>query len=201
MNRLHIQNISFAIEKRILFQNFDCIINEGNCLWVQGENGSGKSTLLRLIANLIELQEGAVYWQEQRLNKFSSADLIHYQAHCNGLRSGLTVAENLFYYCLINEIDTNKIPELLLRLKLNSLEQKFVKSLSAGQKKRLSLARLFLKPKKIWLLDEPFNALDDAMQNYLALQIQAHLNQKGLVILTSHQHFPVTFSYERVQLS
>ena len=166
-----------------------CVAN-GGVLWLKGKNGSGKTSLLRAMAGLIPIESGQI---TLGLEALRSCDL-HYVGHQDGLKARATVYENLQFYAalfeapyLLGKSQRNiEIVQILKDLSLLAKTEAYVTDLSAGQKRRLALARLLIAPRPVWLLDEPLTALDDAGRDYLYKIIEAHSANGGTVIAASH---------------
>ena len=177
--------------ERQLFQNLNLTVTAGECLHVRGENGVGKTSLLRLLTGLAKPEAGEVLWNQQSIAKDSS--LYHrellFLGHRDALKEDLTALENLRLYAVLDDIQLpgDKALAALWRFGLRGRENLPVSCLSAGQKRRVLMARMLTRQAKLWILDEPFNALDlHAVQDLQGL-ITEHVEQGGLVILTSHQ--------------
>jgi heme exporter protein A len=175
-----------------LFQGLNLQVQPGQLLRVSGSNGSGKSTLLRILCGLLAPISGHVSWNGQDIQK--DRDAFHrqlvYLGHSPALKNDLTAIENLINAQAFSgfRIAAAHAKEALDHAGLGQLGRRFVRTLSQGQKQRVALARLWLSPaRSIWLLDEPFNALDHAANHALQETIKAHLNQGGIVALSSHQ--------------
>jgi heme exporter protein A len=165
---------------RVVFSDVSFALEPGQCAELRGPNGAGKSSLLRLIAGLVPKSSGTL--------SFNSADDIatqmHFIAHQDALKSAMTVSENLGFWCDV--LDGVSIDAALAAFKLEALRNDPVQLLSAGQRRRLSLSRLFLAPRPIWLLDEPMTALDAASKNVLREHIKAHLKAGGSIVAATH---------------
>ena len=177
--------------ERQLFHNLNLTVTAGECLHVRGENGVGKTSLLRLLTGLAKPEAGEVLWNQQSIAKDSS--LYHrellFLGHRDALKEDLTALENLRLYAVLDDIQLpgDKALAALWRFGLRGRENLPVSCLSAGQKRRVLMARMLTRQAKLWILDEPFNALDlHAVQDLQGL-ITEHVEQGGLVILTSHQ--------------
>lgn len=176
---------------RALFRNVGFTMSTGGLLYVLGENGSGKSSLLRLICGLLSAEEGYVTWQGQDIR--DSAELYRsellYVGHLGGLKDDLTAFENLQTnaelagYCR----DSASVTSALQAIGVARCANLPVRVLSQGQKRRVALAKLWLSDCKVWILDEPFAALDSASIDILSQRISQHLQQGGLAIITTHQ--------------
>lgn len=175
-DNLEINKLGCIRNSQILFSDISFQLNENEILQIQGENGCGKSSLLQCIAGLSTPAAGEI----KNIPEF------HYVGHTNGIKSSLTVIENLKLCCHLLSVsfDIEKIPQAL---KLDVLQNTFAKNLSAGQKRKVAIAKLFLIPKKLWLLDEPLTSLDSETQTFFLSALEKHLLQGGMAIITTHQ--------------
>ncbi len=198
--------LSYARKGSALFQNVDLKLRPGEGLVIEGANGSGKTSLLRVLAGFIPPTAGRVQWQGLELGKAGAlySEALHYLGHLPGIKGKLTVKENLGYnqYLLGRSLSEEKLEMILQTLHLSSSKDSLAEKLSAGQKKRLALARLLAFPKPLWILDEPFTNLDQAGQHWFHEQLEKHLAGQGLVILASHQaiHFRLKNRIQRLCL-
>jgi heme exporter protein A len=177
--------------ERRLFQDLNVTVSAGDCLHVRGENGVGKTSLLRLLTGLSTPESGAVLWCGQSIAKDVPAfhrDLL-FLGHRDALKEDLTAIENLQLYASLDDIHLpgDKALSALWRFGLRGREHLPVSCLSAGQKRRVLMARMLTRQAKLWILDEPFNALDIQAVQALQELIAEHVEQGGLVVLTSHQ--------------
>jgi heme exporter protein A len=183
--------------ERQLFAGLDLQLNSGECLHVRGANGVGKTSLLRLLTGLSKPESGEILWKHHSIQedpKQYHRELL-FLGHRDALKEDLTALENLEMYASLDDISITQEQALssLWRFGLRGREDLPVQYLSAGQKRRVLMARMAIHHAKLWILDEPFNALDvDAVQ---ALQnlITEHLEIGGLVVLTSHQEIQVPY--------
>ena len=176
---------------RLLFKNVGFELSAGGLMYVLGENGSGKSSLLRLLCGLLTPEEGAVFWNGQAIGQDAElyqADLT-YIGHLNGLKDDLTALENLQFGARLagNVVDNVAALKALTAIGVARCANLPVGVLSQGQKRRVALARLWLTQSKLWILDEPFAALDIASVEVLAAQLSAHMVNGGMTIITTHQ--------------
>ena len=181
--------------ERTLFTGLDLEVSAGEWLHVRGENGIGKTSLLRLLSGLTKPAAGEIFWNEQLI----SADPSEYHrnllflGHRDSLKEDLTALENLSIATALDGIMVSG-EEILLalhRFGLRGREDLPVNCLSAGQKRRVLLARLLLRQAKLWILDEPFNALDVRAVEMLSELILEHIASGGMAIMTSHQEIPM----------
>ena len=181
--------------ERTLFTGLNLEVSAGEWLHVRGENGIGKTSLLRLLSGLTKPAAGEILWNEQLI----SADPSEYHrnllflGHRDSLKEDLSALENLSIATALDGITVSE-EEILLalhRFGLRGREDLPVNCLSAGQKRRVLLARLLLRQAKLWILDEPFNALDVRAVEMLSELILEHIASGGMAIMTSHQEIPM----------
>ena len=163
---------------RALFHNLHCRLHAGQCLALRGANGSGKSTLLRIAAGLYRDFEGKIR---------RSPGPILYLGHTAGLKEALSVRENLQWFAALYAVPSSAIEAALKCLGLDALAERQVAELSAGQRQRTALARLLLVSSPLWILDEPFAALDQEGVHLLRRMLAAHAAQGGGALLAAHQ--------------
>ncbi len=180
---------------RPLFAGLDFALHGGELLHVAGANGSGKTSLLRILCGLLEPTGGTVRWQGAEIGGL--AEDYHrqllYIGHSNGVKEDLTPAENLAIACALAGIPSGEtaIAAALHAFGLAGYERSPVKTLSQGQRRRVALARLaFGQTLPLWVLDEPFNALDARSVADVEGLIAAHLARGAMVALTTHQELP-----------
>ena len=177
--------------ERRLFEDLHLKVSGGECLHVRGENGVGKTSLLRLLAGLSKPEAGEIFWNGISIAKDVSAyhrELL-FMGHRDALKEDLTALENLQIYAALDDIQLlgEKALSALWRFGLRGREHLPVNCLSAGQKRRVLMARMLTRQAKLWILDEPFNALDIHAVQALQDLIAEHVKLGGLVVLTSHQ--------------
>ena len=181
---------------RRLFSGLTFSLQPGELLHLHGHNGSGKTTLMRAICGLIRPTAGRVAWKGRDSRKLAeefSGDLL-YVGHKNGIKGDLTGVENLHLAAVLDGLDVAEADawEALDRMGLKGHEDLPSRVLSQGQKRRVALARLLLSKAPLWILDEPFTALDKAAVGFLQSVIRDHVDAGGLVILTTHQEVSLT---------
>lgn len=187
---LRLVNVACRRGDRLLFAGLDETLDAGELLWLRGGNGRGKTSLLRLVAGLSAPERGQILWGDapMRGNERFAAELV-YVAHTNALKDDLTAAESLAFLARVHGRDASPsaIRAALTRLGLAGRERTPTRSLSQGLRRRVALARLALETAPtLWVLDEPFDALDVAGTAVLHALLAAHRARGGSVLLTSH---------------
>ena len=175
---------------RQLFQDVSLQIRAGEVLHLTGVNGAGKTTLLRILSGLTLPEHGRIEWHGESIDEIRDTyyQQLLYLGHAHALHADLTASENLQHLMgLSQRLEMTNIHSALQTVGLGERIDVPAKYLSQGQKRRIGLARLILTNTKLWLLDEPFAALDVAAINWLNRQITQHCATGGMVILTSHQ--------------
>jgi len=185
---LRIQELSCIRDQRLLFENLTFTVSAGSIWQIEGPNGAGKTSLLRILCGLALPQQGEVCWRDDNIQhaRVQYYSELLYIGHQPALKEELTAIENLhFYQALANY--QGDIEQALERVGLYGFEDQPVRSLSAGQRRRVGLARLWLSEALLWILDEPFTAIDSAGIQHLEQRLQQHLSAGGCIVLTSHQ--------------
>jgi heme exporter protein A len=177
--------------ERELFSGLDLQVLPGQCLHIRGENGVGKTSLLRLLTGLASPEAGEVLWNGHSIKKDVSGyhSQLLFLGHRDALKEDLSALENLRMYAAIDSVALSEQDAFnsLWRFGLKGREDLPVNCLSAGQKKRVLMARMLTRRAQVWILDEPFNALDSHAVVELQGLIVEHLENGGLAVLTSHQ--------------
>ena len=193
---LEVNNLECIRGDRSLFSELGFSLNSGELLHLLGHNGSGKTTLLRTLCGLIAPSQGSVHWNGKNIRRQReefAADML-FLGHLNGIKADLTAVENLRILCQLDGLNVNEddLWQVLKDMGLYGHEDLAVGVLSQGQKRRVTLARLLLSKSPLWLLDEPFTALDKAAVDFLQTVIASHVENGGMVILTTHQDVALT---------
>lgn len=180
---------------RQLFTNIDCELQAGRWLYVAGANGVGKTSLLRTVCGLAPVESGQICWNDIPIQRQAEAyrqDLC-YLGHHNALQESMTVDENLAFTAALSGTrpTASRCQEVLAHFGVGGRGQQLVRHLSQGQKRRVALSRLALSQARLWVLDEPFVAMDEAGVRMLANLIASHLGQGGLAVVTSHQQVDI----------
>lgn len=188
---LEAREITCVRGERTLFSGLNLQILPGQCLHIRGENGVGKTSLLRLLAGLASPESGEVLWSNHPITKEVAQyhSRLVFLGHRDALKEDLSALENLRIFAAIDGVTLSERDALaaLWRFGLKGREDLPVHCLSAGQKKRVLMARILTRNAQVWILDEPFNALDAQAVGELQALIVEHLKADGLVVLTSHQ--------------
>lgn len=187
---LKAQSITCVRGDRLLFQDLNLQVHPGEACQIQGGNGVGKTTLLRILCGLSLPESGEVFWNAASIRedpgKFQS-DLV-YIGHSNGIKLDLTPKENLaFALTLHSGTPDVSIDEALDRVGLSGSQHLLCRVLSAGQRRRVAIARLYLSRAPLWVLDEPLGAIDAAGVEAIENVIETHLGQGGMTVFTTHQ--------------
>ena len=186
-----LQTVALACERdlRLLFENLELRLVSGDMVQISGPNGSGKTSLLRLLAGLMQPTEGQVLLNGQPLTEQRSelARNLLWIGHAAGIKDLLTPEENLSWLCALHHpAERDAIWQALAAVGLRGFEDVPCHSLSAGQQRRVALARLYLDSPPLWILDEPFTALDKQGVAQREEHLAGHCERGGLVVLTTH---------------
>lgn len=188
---------------RRLFSNLSFELSYGQLLHVEGANGCGKTSLLRILCGLSPPAAGEIRWRNLPIQKDRQRFLkeLAYLGHHIGVKGELTPLENLTLasrlYCIRPDAD---LDEILTQAGLSRHKKTLARTLSAGQRQRIALARLLLQEATLWILDEPFTSLDRDGIAWAQRLIEAHLERGGIVVLTSHQPVPVRCPAHKLRL-
>lgn len=184
-----------------LFSGIGFGLDAGELLYLHGHNGSGKTTLLRTLCGLILPDEGEVRWKGENIREIREdfAAEVFYLGHKNAIKSELTALENLRIASLLDgqAISEQTAWQALKTIGLDGHEDLPAKVLSQGQKRRVALARLLVNEAALWVLDEPFTALDKGAVALLQGLIRTHLDKGGMAVLTTHQEVPLTSGHAK----
>jgi heme exporter protein A len=188
--RLRADGLAAFRGERLVLEDIGFTVPAGGALLLLGANGSGKSTLLRVLAGLKRPDAGTLFWGEADLlaDPIAHAACVAYVGHLDSVKPGLTVAENL---ALAARLGGRAIGEALVALDLAELEELPARMLSAGQKRRLALARLALARAELWLLDEPTLGLDTASVARFGAMLAGHRASGGVVVAATHLPLPL----------
>ena len=188
MPSLNVNNLSCQRGYNQLFSELSFEVNSGDVLRITGTNGSGKTSLLKILAGLNAAEEGKITLDNHPVKSDEYQSEVFYLGHLSALSAELSSIENLEFLTGLNQpIDQQRLIEALNKVGLEGYENEHCGKLSAGQKRRVILAGLFVSNVKIWLLDEPFTALDPQGVKIVEECISKHCAQGGLCLFTTHQ--------------
>ena len=187
---------------RCLFKGLSFALNPGELLLLKGRNGSGKTSFLRAIAGLLELESGSVVWNEVAVTREPQVfqNSLVWMAHQVGFKGDLTLLENLHFEAALRPQSGQDIEDVLNRLGLNRLKRLPMRSLSAGQRRRVALARMLLSEAQLWIMDEPVTNLDSEGRALVMELVGEHLAADGMVIMAAHQDVDVDAIVQTIEL-
>lgn len=201
---LLINNLSFFRDENLIFENLNLSLGNGQITQLRGKNGSGKTTFLKVILNLLSSKTGEIFWEGQNINKniFNFYNQITYIADHNTSSRKLSVLDNINFWKGLSSSNLSDDETLLLLETFNL--KKYLNTetmyLSSGEIKKLELLRLILEQKKIWILDEPYNHLDDSSIEILNQTFVDHTNNDGIILFASHYN-PAVNNLEILEFS
>jgi heme exporter protein A len=184
--KLIVDNLSSERGGRLLFAGLSFSVANGESLLLTGPNGAGKTTLIRIVAGLATPSAGEIRLQEAD-SKLALGEQCHFIGHLNGVKASLTVQENAAFWSGFLGAGRERIAPALQAFGLSPLRHVPAGYLSAGQKRRLGLARVLLAERPIWLLDEPSASLDEDARAALSDVVYSHLAAGGLLVAATHE--------------
>ena len=179
-------DLSCIRDDRVLFEGLSFDLVSGQVLLLEGQNGSGKTSLLRILCGFREADAGQVLWCGDAINDSQYYADMAYVGHLDGVKKELTVLENLKVSLALGSAGQYSIAQALAKVQLTDYDDVLVQALSAGQKRRLSLARLLITHNTVWILDEPFTSLDKQGIALIETLMAGHCANGGMIVLTSH---------------
>jgi len=188
-NALEIRALQCVRGDAVLFSGLDAAVNAGEILQIDGANGSGKTSLLRILSGLARPESGDVLWHGRSVFALGPEYHmhLHYVGHGNAIKLDLTVWENLQFMRDLGVVPGPDLEEVLARLRLRAHRHVPARRLSAGQRRRLALARLLVSPSMLWILDEPFTSLDADGRALVAELVGRHCRDGGMTAVATHQ--------------
>lgn len=191
MTRFTGDDLACVRGERMVFSGLSFHLGEGELLLLTGPNGSGKSSLLRLMAGLARPASGCIHWEGEDIGAEPEQHRarLQYIGHGDAVKPQLSVKENLGFWASLSRNDKNPgvaVEDALAAFGLKALEDMPARFLSAGQKRRLGLARILAAPAELWLLDEPASSLDDASVRALDRALKGHAGKGGIAVVSTH---------------
>lgn len=183
--RLEAENLAGERGGETIFAGLSFALSEGEALVVTGPNGSGKSTLLRIISGLLQPEAGKVELREDG-TVFPVRAACHYLGHQNAMKPALSVRENLSFWQKFNGAAQTEIDEALEAVDLPGVEHLPFGYLSTGQKRRVSIAKLLVSHRPLWIVDEPTAGLDKASEARFAELMRGHMRDGGMIVAATH---------------
>jgi len=193
--RLTLENLTLARGERQLFEALSFSLGSGEAAALTGANGAGKTSLLRAIAGLLRPEAGRIRFQDavgaETESDIARAQGLHLLGHQDGLKSTRTAGEELNFWIRWLGGDARSLAQAVDTLQLDPLLALEVRKLSAGQRRRLALARLIAAPRPLWLLDEPMAPLDTGRRALFGALMRAHLDHGGMILAAVHDPLPI----------
>ena len=187
---LLINNLSFSRNKTKIFENLNLSLNNKGMMQIKGKNGSGKTTFLKVILNILEPESGEIIWKGKNIKKniFDFYNQTTFIMDNNTSTRELSVQDNINFWKGLSssKLNNDEIFKLLKKLDIEQYYKTKVMLLSSGERKKLELLRLILEQKKLWILDEPYNHLDDLSIEILNQTFLDHVNNNGMILFASH---------------
>ena len=200
---LLINNLSFSRNGNIIFENLNLSLSPRSITQIRGKNGSGKTTLLQLVLNFLECETGEIFWEGKNIKKniFNFYNQTTFIMDHNTCTRRMTVLDNINFWSGLSssKLNKNEIVLLLETFNIEKYQNTKTMYLSSGEIKKLELLRLILEQKKLWILDEPYNHLDDLSIEILNQTFIDHINKDGIILFTSHLN-PIIDNLEVVDL-
>ncbi len=187
---LLINNLSFSRNDNIIFQNLNLSLSNRSITQIRGKNGSGKTTFINVILNFLESKTGEIFWEGKNIKKniFNFYNNTTFIMDHNTCTRKMTVLDNINFWSRLSSSKLTKDEIVLLLETFNIQKYQNTKTmyLSSGEIRKLELLRLILEQKKLWILDEPYNHLDDLSIEILNQTFIDHINKDGVILFTSH---------------
>ena len=187
--KLSANDLTLFRGERCLFRHLSFALNPGELLILEGSNGSGKTSLMRAIVGMLELETGAIHWDgvavRNHRQRFHGS--LVWMAHRVGFKADLTLIENLGFERTLRAQSGRDAEEIYERLGISRLKKLILRSLSAGQQRRVALARMLLANVPLWLMDEPFTNLDREGRKLVMELVEEHLAEGGMCVMAAHQ--------------
>ena len=188
--------------ERCLFEGLDFAVKSGELLILEGRNGCGKTSLMRAIAGMLSLETGEIFWNDEpvRKQRQNFHGSLVWLAHRTGLKGDLNMLENLQFERSLRQQSTRDPESVYQRLGIERLRKLPLRSLSAGQQRRVALARMLLADVPLWLLDEPFTNLDREGRKLVMELVEEHLAAGGLCVMAAHQDVEIDAPTTKIRI-
>ena len=187
---LLINNLSFSRNNNIIFQNLNLSLSNRSITQIRGKNGSGKTTFINVILNFLESKTGEIFWEGKNIKKniFNFYNKTTFIMDHNTCTRKMTVLDNINFWSGLSssKLTRDEIVLLLETFNIQKYQNTKTMYLSSGEIRKLELLRLILEQKKLWILDEPYNHLDDLSIEILNQTFIDHINKDGVILFTSH---------------
>jgi heme exporter protein A len=203
-NALQVDKVHVWRGDRHVLKGISLLADAGELVHVSGPNGTGKTTLLRVLTGLLVPEQGRVTWCAKDIGRFRSEYLAHlaYLSHEPALKGDLTALENLkFSVGLKRRVGADELADYLSRAGVAHCAQLPARVLSAGQRRRLAMARVLAMRASLWLLDEPFTNLDAQGSQLVSELLLAHVRGGGLAVVVAHQELKIEWPLHRLELT
>ena len=201
---LLINNLSFSRNETKIFENLNLSLSNKKIIQIKGRNGSGKTTFLKVILNILEPNNGEIIWKGKNIKKniFDFYNQTTFIMDKNTSTRDLSVEDNINFWKGLSssKLNNEEIFELLKKLNIEKYYKIKVMYLSSGERKKLELLRLILEQKKLWVLDEPFNHLDELSIKILNQTFLDHINNDGMILFASHFN-PIINNLETLEIN
>ncbi len=200
--KLSAANLTLIRGERCLFEGLDFALDNGGLLLLEGRNGCGKTSLMRAIAGMLSLETGEIHWNGvpvlQQRQTFHG-ELV-WLAHRTGLKWDLTMVENLKFERSLRRQSDRDPEEVYAKLGIERLKRLPLRSLSAGQQRRVALARMLLADVPLWLMDEPFTNLDREGRKLVMELVEDHLGADGMCVMAAHQDVEIDAPVTKIRM-
>jgi len=200
--KLSAKGLTLIRGETCLFRGLGFALNPGELLLLEGQNGSGKTSLMRAITGMLSLEAGKIYWNDIDVSRqrqdFHGA--LVWMAHRTGLKGDLNLVENLRFESVLRPQANVDLGAVCQRLGIAKLKRLPLRSLSAGQQRRVALARMLMADVPLWLMDEPFTNLDREGRKLVMELTEEHLSSGGMCVMAAHQDVEINATIKRVAL-
>ncbi len=202
ISTLSANNLTLIRGERCLFEGLDFAVKSGELLILEGRNGCGKTSLMRAIAGMLSLETGEIFWNDEpvRKQRQSFHGSLVWLAHRTGLKGDLNMLENLQFERSLRQQSNRDSESVYQRLGIERLRKLPLRSLSAGQQRRVSLARMLLADVPLWMLDEPFTNLDREGRKLVMELVEEHLTAGGLCVMAAHQDVEIDAPTTKIRI-